>query len=116
MYPLYIVTRELSLMNTRSAIRLRFVREYEVPERKGSSSIKFIEVFFHDQEGTFLHAHIPKEHVEKFLNWFKEGRVYGLRVSCRLVELEFTHPSPVSLRINAEICRTTMPKSTKLRV
>lgn len=36
-----------------------------------------IEVYY--IQGTFLHTHIPKEHVAKYLTEFEEGRVYGVK-------------------------------------
>nr|GLL40771.1 replication protein A 70 kDa DNA-binding subunit D-like [Ipomoea trifida] len=65
---MYILGREISPLNTRSALRLRAVRVYNIPERQPSASMKSTEVVFHDQEGTFLHCYIPKENVEKFKN------------------------------------------------
>nr|GMD23922.1 replication protein A 70 kDa DNA-binding subunit D-like [Ipomoea batatas] len=47
---MFILARDISPMNTRSAIRLRVVRAYDIPERKASSILKSKELVFHDQE------------------------------------------------------------------
>nr|GLL21675.1 replication protein A 70 kDa DNA-binding subunit D-like [Ipomoea trifida] len=47
---MYILGREISPLNTRSALRLRAVRVYDIPERQPSASMKSTEVVFHDQE------------------------------------------------------------------
>nr|GME06507.1 replication protein A 70 kDa DNA-binding subunit D-like [Ipomoea batatas] len=47
---MYILGREISPLNTRSALRLRAVRVYNIPERQPSASMKSTEVVFHDQE------------------------------------------------------------------
>ncbi|XP_019158770.1 PREDICTED: uncharacterized protein LOC109155606 [Ipomoea nil] len=76
---MYVLASDISPMNTRNALRLRTVRAYDIQERKPSPVLKPKEVVFHDQQGTFLHAHIPKEFVEKFRSTFTEGKVYGVK-------------------------------------
>nr|BAF64710.1 putative transposase [Ipomoea tricolor] len=79
MAPLYILGRDISPMNTTSAIKVRLIRSYEVPERRGAASIKCQECIFHDKEGTVLHVNIPKEFVEKYSAMLKIGQVYSIR-------------------------------------
>ncbi|XP_019181935.1 PREDICTED: uncharacterized protein LOC109177053 [Ipomoea nil] len=76
---MYVLAAYISPMNTRNAMRLRVVRVYDILERRSSSILKSKEVVFHDQQGTFLHGHIPKEIVDKFRTTFKEGSVYGVK-------------------------------------
>nr|GMD16177.1 replication factor A protein 1-like [Ipomoea batatas] len=56
---MYILGREISPLNTRSALRLRAVRVYNIPERQPSASMKSTEVVFHDQEFQNLHNAFP---------------------------------------------------------
>nr|GMD25292.1 putative transposase [Ipomoea batatas] len=53
-------------MNATSAIKLRLVRTYEVPERRGATTMKGKNCVFHDQEGTVLHCTIPRDLVQKY--------------------------------------------------
>ncbi|XP_019151976.1 PREDICTED: replication protein A 70 kDa DNA-binding subunit D-like [Ipomoea nil] len=76
---MYVLANDISPMNTHNALRLRTVRAYDIQERKSSSVLKSKEVVFRDQQGTFLHAHIPKEFVDKFRSTFTEGKVYGVK-------------------------------------
>nr|GMC47084.1 replication protein A 70 kDa DNA-binding subunit D-like [Ipomoea batatas] len=76
---MYVLATDISPMNTRSALRLCVVKVYDIPERNASTIMKSKEIVFHDQQGTFLHGHIPKEHVTRFQNVFREGVVYGLK-------------------------------------
>ncbi|XP_019200248.1 PREDICTED: uncharacterized protein LOC109193875, partial [Ipomoea nil] len=75
----FIVGANLHPQLTTKAIRLRCVRNYVVTERKGENNIRSQECVFHDQEGVFIHVHIPKDIVCKYKNEFKEGNVYGIR-------------------------------------
>ncbi|XP_019191053.1 PREDICTED: uncharacterized protein LOC109185567 [Ipomoea nil] len=78
MATMYVLASDISPMNTRNALRLRTLRAYDIQERKSSSVLKSKEIVFHDQQSTFLHAHIPKEFVDKFRTTFTEGKVYGV--------------------------------------
>nr|GMC80530.1 replication protein A 70 kDa DNA-binding subunit D-like [Ipomoea batatas] len=104
---MYVFARDISPMNTKSALRLRVIRAYDIPEKRSSSILKSKEIAFHDQEGTFLHAHIPKEIVEKFKDVFREFSCPKNSTETEVVQdplqeanrtdnmhVEETHPSP----------------------
>nr|GME04438.1 replication protein A 70 kDa DNA-binding subunit D-like [Ipomoea batatas] len=65
---MYCVANELSTFKNKSAMKLRVIRTYLVPLRRGSLEIKSQEIVFHDSEGTVIHAHVPKTLVENFSN------------------------------------------------
>ncbi|XP_031120840.1 uncharacterized protein LOC116024076 [Ipomoea triloba] len=75
----FIVAAQLHPQQTTKAIRLRCARSYFVMESNQEKSITSQECIFHDQEGQFIHVHIPKGIVSKYKNMFKEGQVYGVR-------------------------------------
>nr|GLL44980.1 uncharacterized protein LOC109157038 [Ipomoea trifida] len=50
---MFILASDISPMNTGSALRLRVIRAYDIPERKSSSILKSKELVFHDQEILF---------------------------------------------------------------
>ncbi|XP_019181204.1 PREDICTED: replication factor A protein 1-like isoform X2 [Ipomoea nil] len=79
MVGMFILAKDISPMTLKRAIKLRLVRTYEVHANRGNNSIKSKEYIFHDEEGTYLHASIPREQVEKFQNVFKEGAMYGVK-------------------------------------
>nr|GMD33511.1 putative transposase [Ipomoea batatas]GMD86701.1 putative transposase [Ipomoea batatas] len=83
MAPSYILGRNIAPMNTTSAIKLRLVRTYEIPERRGAATIKCKECVFHDQEGTVLHGTIPRDLVQKYSTMLKVGDVIFLDGGCR---------------------------------
>nr|GMD40932.1 putative transposase [Ipomoea batatas] len=74
MVPLYILGRDIAPRNTTSAIKLRLVRYYDVPERRGTKDIKYTECVLHDKEGTVLHSTVANDLVEKFSGMFKESK------------------------------------------
>nr|GMD02914.1 putative transposase [Ipomoea batatas] len=76
MAPSYILGRNIAPMNTTSAIKLRLVRTYEIPERRGAATIKCKECVFHDQEGTILHGTIPRDLVHKYSTRLKVSISY----------------------------------------
>ncbi|XP_031096384.1 uncharacterized protein LOC116000435 isoform X3 [Ipomoea triloba] len=47
---MFILARDISAMNTRSALRVCVVRAYDIPERNASSILKSKELVFHNQE------------------------------------------------------------------
>ncbi|XP_019178600.1 PREDICTED: uncharacterized protein LOC109173760 [Ipomoea nil] len=81
-------------MNTRQALKLWVVRAYQIPERSGPSKIRSKEIVFHDEEGSFLHAHVPKEYVEKYLSYFSEGSVYAIKNFCVITNFYSYKTSP----------------------
>ncbi|XP_019168546.1 PREDICTED: uncharacterized protein LOC109164474 [Ipomoea nil] len=81
-------------MNTRQALRLRVVRVYQIPERSDPSKIRSKEIVFHDEEGSFLHAHVPKEYVDKYLSNFFEGSVYAIKNFCVITNFYSYKTSP----------------------
>ncbi|XP_019153467.1 PREDICTED: uncharacterized protein LOC109149929 [Ipomoea nil] len=87
-------------MNTRQALRLRVVRAYQIPERSDPSKIRSKEIIFHDDEGSFLHAHVPKEYVEKYLSCFIEGSVYAIKNFCVINNFYSYKTSPQKYMIN----------------
>nr|GMD36665.1 replication protein A 70 kDa DNA-binding subunit D-like [Ipomoea batatas] len=60
-------------------MRVRLVRTYEVRQKHNINEIKSKECVFHDEEGTYFNAIIPKEQVMKFRNVLTEGGVYGIK-------------------------------------
>nr|GMD88192.1 replication protein A 70 kDa DNA-binding subunit D-like [Ipomoea batatas] len=75
----YVSAHELSPLHTRRAMRLRLVRTYEVPEKRGGNLMRSKECLFHDDKGTYIHANISKEEVEKYCKVLKEGNVYSIK-------------------------------------
>ncbi|XP_031108408.1 uncharacterized protein LOC116012874 [Ipomoea triloba] len=57
-------------------MRLRLVRTYEVPEKRGGNLMRSKECLFHDDKGTYIHANISKEEVEKYSKVFEEGKSF----------------------------------------
>ncbi|XP_019171211.1 PREDICTED: uncharacterized protein LOC109166778 [Ipomoea nil] len=52
----YILVKDVVPLNRERAIRVRCVRVYEIPERRGSNQMKSREVVVCDEEGTFIHV------------------------------------------------------------
>ncbi|XP_019197333.1 PREDICTED: uncharacterized protein LOC109191207 [Ipomoea nil] len=75
----FILGADLHPQLTTKAIKLRCVRNYVVTETKGENNIRSQECVFVDEQGIFIHVHIPKDIVSKYKNEFKEGQVYGIR-------------------------------------
>nr|GMD29931.1 replication factor A protein 1-like isoform X2 [Ipomoea batatas]GMD58734.1 replication factor A protein 1-like isoform X2 [Ipomoea batatas] len=79
MAPQFILASQLSPLSTKKAMRVRLVRTYEVRQKHNINEIKSKECVFHDEEGTYFNAIIPKEQVMKFRNVLTEGGVYGIK-------------------------------------
>ncbi|XP_019150976.1 PREDICTED: uncharacterized protein LOC109147773 [Ipomoea nil] len=75
----FILGANLHPQLTTKAIKLRCVRNYVVTETKGENNIRSQHCVFVDEQGMFIHVHIPKDIVCKYKNEFKEGQVYGIR-------------------------------------
>ncbi|XP_031095113.1 replication protein A 70 kDa DNA-binding subunit A-like [Ipomoea triloba] len=78
MAPMYIVVREIKKNKATAAIKLRAVRTYDVLQSRFSEEIKSIECVLHDQEGAYVHLHIPGKNVS-IQNKFIEGNVYCIK-------------------------------------
>ncbi|XP_031106179.1 uncharacterized protein LOC116010813 [Ipomoea triloba] len=75
----YILASQITPLHTRRAVRVHLVRTYEVPELRGGITSKSKECLFHDEEGTYIHATIPKEDVFKYRSLLIEGKVYSVK-------------------------------------
>nr|GMD08094.1 replication protein A 70 kDa DNA-binding subunit D-like [Ipomoea batatas] len=78
MAPMYIVVREIKKNKTTAAIKLRAVRTYDVPQSRFNQDIKSRECVLHDEEGAYVHLHIPGKNVS-IQNKFIEGNVYCIK-------------------------------------
>nr|GMD47523.1 replication factor A protein 1-like [Ipomoea batatas] len=78
MAPMYIVVREIKRNKTTAAIKLRAVRTYDVPQSRFNQDIKSRECVLHDEEGAYVHLHIPGKNVS-IQNKFIEGNVYCIK-------------------------------------
>nr|GME08226.1 replication protein A 70 kDa DNA-binding subunit D-like [Ipomoea batatas] len=78
MAPMYIVVREIKKNKTTTAMKLRTVRTYDVLQSRFSEEIKSRECVLHDQEGSYVHLHIPGKNVS-IQNKFIEGNVYCIK-------------------------------------
>nr|GME15184.1 replication factor A protein 1-like [Ipomoea batatas] len=74
MAPMYILARDIQTRNTTAAMRLRLVRTYDILQRRYSDKVKSRECVFHDEEGSYVHFHIPGKNVS-VSNEFMEGHV-----------------------------------------
>ncbi|XP_019157981.1 PREDICTED: uncharacterized protein LOC109154701 [Ipomoea nil] len=62
------------------AIRVRAVRVYEVPEKRGEGQAsKSMEVLFHDEGGDYIHASIRKKDIVKYRKILQEGKVFEIK-------------------------------------
>nr|GME15780.1 replication protein A 70 kDa DNA-binding subunit D-like [Ipomoea batatas] len=78
MAPMYILARDIQTRNTTAAMRLRLVRTYDILQRRYSDKVKSRECVFHDEEGSYVHFHIPGNNVS-VSNEFMEGHVYCIK-------------------------------------
>ncbi|XP_019151922.1 PREDICTED: uncharacterized protein LOC109148641 [Ipomoea nil] len=75
----YVLVKDIVPLDRERAIRVRCVRVYEIPERRGSKEMKSREVLVCDQEGTFIHVNMQNSDVDKYKNVFKEGKLYSIK-------------------------------------
>nr|GMD35994.1 replication protein A 70 kDa DNA-binding subunit B-like [Ipomoea batatas] len=73
-----IVGRELHPRLIWNHIIIRVLRVVRLPKTRCSEEINSIECIIHDVEKTFLHMHIPKLFVQKWLEKPKEGGAYQI--------------------------------------
>ncbi|XP_019173412.1 PREDICTED: uncharacterized protein LOC109168987 [Ipomoea nil] len=77
---MFILVKDIKPQHQLRAIRVRAVRVFEVPEKRGEgNSSKSMEVLMHDEEGSYIHASILKNHVVKYREIFKEGKLYEIK-------------------------------------
>ncbi|XP_019175789.1 PREDICTED: uncharacterized protein LOC109171114 [Ipomoea nil] len=102
---MFVLASQISPMNTRQALKLRVVRAYNIPERSDPSKFRSKEVVFHDEEGSFLHAHIPKEYVDKYLSSFAKGSVCAIKNFCVISNFYSykTSPQKYMIKFNYQI-------------
>ncbi|XP_031101922.1 uncharacterized protein LOC116005825 [Ipomoea triloba] len=88
---MYCVANELSTFKNKSAMKLRVIRTYLVPLRRGSLEIKSQEIVFHDSEGTVIHAHVPKTLVENTVIHAHVPKTLTYKTSMHEYMLQFNH-------------------------
>ncbi|XP_019168339.1 PREDICTED: uncharacterized protein LOC109164042 [Ipomoea nil] len=72
---MFILVKDIKPQHQLRAVRVRAVRVFEVPEKRGEgNSSKSMEVLMHDEEGSYIHASIQKKDV-KYREIFKEGKL-----------------------------------------
>ncbi|XP_019160768.1 PREDICTED: uncharacterized protein LOC109157324 [Ipomoea nil] len=77
---MFILVKDIKPQHQLRAVRVRAVRVFEVPEKRGEgNSSKSMEVLMHDEEGSYIHASILKNHVVKYREIFKEGKLYEIK-------------------------------------
>ncbi|XP_019200245.1 PREDICTED: uncharacterized protein LOC109193872 [Ipomoea nil] len=77
---MFIAVRNIKPEHQERAIRVRAVRVYEVPEKRGEGQVsKSIEVLFHGEEGDYIHASIIKKDIVKYRDTIKEGKVFEIK-------------------------------------
>ncbi|XP_019184192.1 PREDICTED: uncharacterized protein LOC109179080 [Ipomoea nil] len=80
MSSMFILVKDIKPQHQLRAVRVRAVRVFEVPEKRGEgNSNKSMEVLMHDEEGSYIHASILKNHVVKYREIFKEGKLYEIK-------------------------------------
>ncbi|XP_019166960.1 PREDICTED: uncharacterized protein LOC109162731 [Ipomoea nil] len=75
----YILVKDVVPLNRERVIRIRCVRVYEIPERRGAKQMKSRELVVCDEEGTFIHVNMQNSDVDKYKNVFKKGKLYSLK-------------------------------------
>ncbi|XP_019164281.1 PREDICTED: uncharacterized protein LOC109160437 [Ipomoea nil] len=78
MAPMYILARDNTPMKTEVAMKLRLVRTYDIYQSRDSDVIKCRECMFHNEQGEYVHFHIPKDHLCS-PNTFVDGKVYCIK-------------------------------------
>ncbi|XP_019160751.1 PREDICTED: uncharacterized protein LOC109157306 [Ipomoea nil] len=77
---MFILVKDIKPQHQLRAVRVRAVRVFEVPEKRGEgNSSKSMEVPMHDEEGSYIHASILKKDVVKYREIFKEGKLYEIK-------------------------------------
>ncbi|CAH9100544.1 unnamed protein product [Cuscuta epithymum] len=77
MVGMWSLFREIDQSKTTWAIKARAIRVYREPAH--DCFPESLEVVFHDEEGSRMHAHIPDQFINKFIGIFKEGRVFAVK-------------------------------------
>ncbi|CAH9055290.1 unnamed protein product [Cuscuta epithymum] len=77
MVGMWSLFREIDQSKTTWAIKARAIRVYREPAH--DCFPESLEVVFHDEEGSKMHAHIPDQFVNKFIGIFKEGCVFAVK-------------------------------------
>ncbi|XP_019164329.1 PREDICTED: uncharacterized protein LOC109160497 [Ipomoea nil] len=77
---MFIAVKNIKPEHQLRAIRVRAVRVYEVPEKRGEGQAsKSMEVLFHDEEGDYIHASIIKKDIGKYRDTIKEEKVFEIK-------------------------------------
>ncbi|XP_019164285.1 PREDICTED: uncharacterized protein LOC109160443, partial [Ipomoea nil] len=77
---MFIAVKKIKPEHQLRAIRVRAVRVYEVPEKRGEGQAsKSMEVLFHDEEGDYIHASIRKKDIVKYREIIQEGKVFEIK-------------------------------------
>ncbi|XP_019178891.1 PREDICTED: replication factor A protein 1-like [Ipomoea nil] len=82
MSSMFILVKDIKPQHQLRAVRLRAVRVFEVPEKRGEGhSSKSMEVLLHDEEGSYIHATVQKKKkdVVKYREIFKEGKLFEIK-------------------------------------
>ncbi|XP_019160782.1 PREDICTED: replication factor A protein 1-like [Ipomoea nil] len=77
---MFILVKDIKPQHQLRAVRVRAVRVFEVPKKRGEGhSSKNMEVLLHDEEGSYIHATIQKKDVVKYREIFKEGKLFEIK-------------------------------------
>ncbi|CAH9068981.1 unnamed protein product [Cuscuta epithymum] len=77
MVGMWSLIRQIDQTKTTWAIKARAARVYREPAHDGFPPS--LEVIFHDEEGSKIHAHVPDQFVGKFHALFTEGRIFAVK-------------------------------------
>ncbi|CAH9050526.1 unnamed protein product [Cuscuta europaea] len=77
MVGLWSMIQEIDQSRTTWAIKARATRVYREPAHDGFPPS--LEIIFHDEEASRIHGHIPDQFIGKFINLFREGRIYVVK-------------------------------------
>ncbi|XP_019177878.1 PREDICTED: replication protein A 70 kDa DNA-binding subunit-like [Ipomoea nil] len=76
---LFIYVKDIHPQHKLRGIRVRCVRIYDVPEKRGGVNIKSMECLFHDDQGHYIHANIQAKDVVKYKEVLEEGQLYEIK-------------------------------------
>ncbi|CAH9072007.1 unnamed protein product [Cuscuta europaea] len=77
MVGMWSLFREIDQSRTTWAIKARAIRVYREPAH--DCFPESLEVVFHDEEGSKMHAHIPDQFINKFIGIFKDGHLFAVK-------------------------------------
>ncbi|CAH9116332.1 unnamed protein product [Cuscuta europaea] len=77
MVGMWSLFREIDQSKTTWAFKARAIHVYREPAH--DCFPESLEIVFHDEEGSKMHAHIPDQYINTFIGIFKEGRVFAVK-------------------------------------